>query len=263
MHLDELAVAAGDELKSLRVLPLLFHTISVSDGIAMGTEGMRASLPSRDWIADSVELVVHAERMDGLMTIAGCDKTLPGDDDGDDQARPAVGLRLRRLDQARLLPGPDVTIQDVYEGIGAHSTGKMCLEDLTELECVALPGKGSCASMYTANTMASVSEALGLTVARHGVPGCRRPGARADRSPRGRGARRCARERSPSVGHPHEDVVRECDRRRRGARRLDERVSPPSRLSQARRGSSSASPTSTGSRAGRRRSSRCAPPAGT
>ena len=78
MHLDELAVAAGDELRSLRVLPLLFHTISVSDGIAMGTEGMRASLPSRDWIADSVELVVHAERMDGLMTIAGCDKTLPG-----------------------------------------------------------------------------------------------------------------------------------------------------------------------------------------
>ena len=65
MHLDELAVAAGDELRSLRVLPLLFHTISVSDGIAMGTEGMRASLPSRDWIADSVELVVHAERMDG------------------------------------------------------------------------------------------------------------------------------------------------------------------------------------------------------
>ena len=78
MHLDELAVAAGDELSSLRVLPLLFHTISVSDGIAMGTEGMRASLPSRDWIADSVELVVHAERMDGLFTIAGCDKTLPG-----------------------------------------------------------------------------------------------------------------------------------------------------------------------------------------
>ena len=74
---DRRAVAAGDELKSLRVLPLLFHTISVSDGIAMGTEGMRASLPSRDWIADSVELVVLAERMDGLLTIAGCDKTLP------------------------------------------------------------------------------------------------------------------------------------------------------------------------------------------
>jgi dihydroxy-acid dehydratase len=164
MHLDELAVAAADELKSLRVLPLVFHTISVSDGIAMGTEGMSASLPSRDWIADSVELVVHAERMDGLMTIAGCDKTLPG-----------MMMAMIRLDLPSVFAyggsirpgcfrGSDVTIQDVYEAIGAHATGRMTLDDLTELECVALPGKGSCASMYTANTMASVSEALGLTV---------------------------------------------------------------------------------------------------
>jgi dihydroxy-acid dehydratase len=164
VHLDGLAVAAGDELKSLKVLPLLFHTISVSDGIAMGTEGMRASLPSRDWIADSVELVVHAERMDGLLTIAGCDKTLP-----------AMMLAMIRLDLPAVFAyggsirpgcfkGHDVTIQDVYEGIGAHATGKMSLADLTELECVALPGAGSCASMYTANTMASVAEALGLTV---------------------------------------------------------------------------------------------------
>ncbi len=164
MHLDALAVAAAEELKSLRVLPLLFHTISVSDGIAMGTEGMRASLPSRDWIADSVELVVHAERMDGLLTIAGCDKTLP-----------AMMLAMIRLDLPAVFAyggsirpgcfkGHDVTIQDVYEGIGAHATGKMSLADLTELECVALPGPGSCASMYTANTMASVGEALGLSV---------------------------------------------------------------------------------------------------
>ena len=145
MHLDELAVAAGDELRKLRVLPLLFHTISVSDGIAMGTDGMRASLPSRDWIADSVELVVHAERMDGLFTIAGCDKTLPG-----------MMMAMIRLDLPSVFAyggsirpgcfrGRDVTIQDVYEAIGAHATGKMSLEELTELECVALPGKGSCA----------------------------------------------------------------------------------------------------------------------
>jgi dihydroxy-acid dehydratase len=164
VHLDGLAVAAGEELRSLRVLPLLFHTISVSDGIAMGTEGMRASLPSRDWIADSVELVVHAERMDGLFTIAGCDKTLP-----------AMMLAMIRLDLPSVFSyggsirpgcfrGRDVTIQDVYEGIGAHAAGRMSLEDLTELECVALPGPGSCASMYTANTMASVGEALGLTI---------------------------------------------------------------------------------------------------
>ena len=138
----------------------------------MGTEGMRSSLPSRDWIADSVELVVHAERMDGLFTIAGCDKTLP-----------AMMMAMIRLDLPSVFAyggsikpgcfrGKDVSIQDVYEGIGAHATGKMSLADLTELECVALPGKGSCASMYTANTMASVSEALGLT-----VPGMASPAA--------------------------------------------------------------------------------------
>jgi len=176
MHLDALAVAAGDELKRLRMLPLLFHTISVSDGIAMGTEGMRASLPSRDWIADSVELVVHAERMDGLFTIAGCDKTLP-----------AMMLAMIRLDLPAVFAfggairpgcfkGHDVTIQDVYEGIGAHATGKMSLADLTELECVALPGPGSCASMYTANTMASVSEAIGLTVLGMASPPATDPG---------------------------------------------------------------------------------------
>jgi dihydroxy-acid dehydratase len=176
MHLDALAVAAAEELKSLRVLPLVFHTISVSDGIAMGTEGMRASLPSRDWIADSVELVVHAERMDGLLTIAGCDKTLP-----------AMMLAMIRLDLPAVFAyggsirpgcfkGHDVTIQDVYEGIGAHAAGKMSLADLTELECVALPGPGSCASMYTANTMASVGEALGLSIPGMASPPATDPG---------------------------------------------------------------------------------------
>ena len=123
MHLDELAVAAADELRSLRVLPLVFHTISVSDGIAMGTEGMSASLPSRDWIADSVELVVHAERMDGLFAIAGCDKTLPG-----------MMMAMIRLDLPAVFAyggsirpgcfrGRDVSIQDVYEAIGARRRG--------------------------------------------------------------------------------------------------------------------------------------------
>ena len=172
MHLDELALVAADQLRQLRVLPLVFHTISVSDGIAMGTSGMSSSLPSRDWIADSVELVMDAERMDGLFTIAGCDKTLPG-----------MMMAMIRLDVPSVFAyggsirpgcfrGKDVSIQDVYEAIGAQATGKMSLEDLNELECVALPGKGSCASMYTANTMASVSEALGLT-----VPGMASPAA--------------------------------------------------------------------------------------
>ncbi len=172
MHLDELALVAADELRKLQVLPLVFHTISVSDGIAMGTEGMRASLPSRDWIADSVELVMLAERMDALFAIAGCDKSLPG-----------MMMAMIRLDLPAVFAyggsirpgcfrGHDVSIQDVYEAIGAQATGRMSLEDLTELECVALPGKGSCASMYTANTMASISEALGLT-----VPGMASPAA--------------------------------------------------------------------------------------
>ena len=227
VHLDVLAVAAGDELKSRRVLPLLFHTISVSDGIAMGTEGMRASLPSRDWIADSVELVVHAERMDGLLTIAGCDKTLP-----------AMMLAMIRLDLPAVFAyggsirpgcfkGRDVTIQDVYEGIGAHATGRMSLEDLTELECGALPGAGSCASMYTANTMASVAEALGLTVPGMASPPATDPG-------RERIVRRAAavlvdaleQDRTPVVD-PDEGIVRERDRRGGRPRRLDERVPAP------------------------------------
>ena len=168
----------------------------------MGTEGMRASLPSRDWIADSVELVVHAERMDGLLTIAGCDKTLP-----------AMMLAMIRLDLPSVFAyggsirpgcfrGQDVTIQDVYEGIGAHATGKMSLEDLTELECVALPGAGSCASMYTANTMASVARGARALRARHGLAARNRPGAGRSRAPRGSRARRRARERPPSFGRP-------------------------------------------------------------
>jgi dihydroxy-acid dehydratase len=163
-HLDRLARAAEDELRRRGVAPLLFMTISVSDGIAMGHEGMRASLVSRDWIADSVELVVHAERFDGLLTVAGCDKTLPG-----------MMMAMIRLDLPSVFSyggsirpgcfrGKDVSIQDVYEAIGAHAAGRMSEEELAELEKVACPGPGSCASMYSANTMASVSEALGLTV---------------------------------------------------------------------------------------------------
>jgi len=164
MHLLDLARAAIGELHAGGVTPLLFPTISVSDGIAMGHEGMRASLVSRDWIADSVELVVHAERFDALFALAGCDKTLP-----------AMMLAMIRLDLPAIFAyggsirpgcfrGRDVSIQDVYEAIGAHAAGEMGADELEELERVACPGPGSCASMYSANTMASVSEALGLTV---------------------------------------------------------------------------------------------------
>ena len=116
---------------------LIFSTIAVSDGISMGHEGMRASLVSREVIADSVELVMHAERFDGMVTIAGCDKSLPG---------------------------KDISIVDVFEGIGAYEKGMITKEDLYEIECAACPGVGSCAGMFTANTMASVGEAIGMSL---------------------------------------------------------------------------------------------------
>jgi dihydroxy-acid dehydratase len=163
-NLAEIRSDIAAELSREGILALEFDTISVSDGIAMGHEGMRASLVSRDWIADSVELVTHAERFDGLFGIGGCDKTIPG-----------MLMALIRLDLpamfgygGSLRPGRfrdrDVSLQDVYEAIGAREAGHIDDVELAELERVACPGFGTCAGMFSANTMASISEALGLTV---------------------------------------------------------------------------------------------------
>jgi dihydroxy-acid dehydratase len=143
---------------------LVFSTIAVSDGISMGHEGMRASLVSREVIADSVELVMHAERFDALVAIAGCDKSLPG-----------MLMAAARLDLPAVflyggssLPGHyagrDISIVDVFEGIGAESEGRISIEELLEIERAACPGAGSCAGMFTANTMASVGEAIGMSL---------------------------------------------------------------------------------------------------
>lgn len=143
---------------------LVFTTIAVSDGISMGHEGMRASLVSREVIADSVELVMHAERFDALVATAGCDKSLPG-----------MLMAIARLDLPAVflyggssLPGRyrdrDISIVDVFEGIGAESEGRISSEELLEIERAACPGAGSCAGMFTANTMASVGEAIGLAL---------------------------------------------------------------------------------------------------
>jgi len=143
---------------------LVFSTIAVSDGISMGHEGMRASLVSREVIADSVELVMHAERFDALVSIAGCDKSLPG-----------MMMAAARLDLPSVflyggssLPGryrgKDISIVDVFEGIGAESEGRISAEELLEIERSACPGAGSCAGMFTANTMASVGEAIGISL---------------------------------------------------------------------------------------------------
>jgi dihydroxy-acid dehydratase len=163
-HLDRLAKAAKQGARAAGAVPVEFTTIAVSDGIAMGHEGMRASLVSREIIADSVELVAHAERFDGLVTIAGCDKSLPG------MVMGAARLNLPSvfLYGGTILPGQfqgrDVTIQDVFEAVGAHAAGTMTDAELLELERRACPGAGSCGGMFTANTMATALEALGVSL---------------------------------------------------------------------------------------------------
>ncbi len=143
---------------------LEFTTIAVSDGISMGHEGMRASLVSREVIADSVELVMHAERFDASVSIAGCDKSLPGMLMAAARHNmPSVFLYGGSSLPGRL-DGRDISIVDVFEGIGAHSQGTISDEQLLKIEQNACPGAGSCAGMFTANTMASVGEAIGLSL---------------------------------------------------------------------------------------------------
>jgi dihydroxy-acid dehydratase len=160
----ELAARAKEGVRSAGGVGLTFATIAVSDGISMGHEGMRASLVSREVIADSVELVMHAERFDGMVTIAGCDKSLPGML----MASARLNLPSVFLYGGSSLPGRyhgrDISIVDVFEGIGAHSEGRIDDAELLEIERSACPGAGSCAGMFTANTMASVGEAIGMSL---------------------------------------------------------------------------------------------------
>ena len=162
VHLDEVAEAAIEGVDESAGMPIEFGTITISDAISMGTRGMKASLISREVIADSVELVAFGERLDGLVTVAGCDKNLPG------MMMAAIRTDLPSvfLYGGTILPGQfhgeDVNIQDVYEAVGAVAEGDMTREELEELEHAACPGAGSCAGMFTANTMASISEALGM-----------------------------------------------------------------------------------------------------
>lgn len=161
-HLRELAQHVRDGIHAAGGTPLEFNTVSISDGITMGTEGMRASLVSREVIADSIELVTRGNLLDGLIVLVGCDKTIPGG-----------AMALVRLNIPGLLlyggsiapgqfEGHSVTIQDVFEAVGAHARGKMNDKQLKELECVACPGAGACGGQFTANTMAMVIEFLGL-----------------------------------------------------------------------------------------------------
>jgi dihydroxy-acid dehydratase len=161
-HLRELAVHVRDGIRAAGGTPLEFNTVSISDGITMGTEGMRASLISREVIADSIELVTRGNLLDGLIVLVGCDKTIPGG-----------AMALARLNIPGLIlyggsiapgqyEGHAVTIQDVFEAVGAHARGKINDAQLKELECAACPGAGACGGQFTANTMALVCEFLGL-----------------------------------------------------------------------------------------------------
>jgi dihydroxy-acid dehydratase len=180
LSLDRLAQAAKEGVHSGGGYPLQFGTISVSDGISMGHEGMHFSLVSREIVADSVEVVMQAERLDGSVLLAGCDKSLPG-----------MLMAAARLDLASVFlyagsiaPGwvklsdgteKEITIIDSFEAVGAVKAGRMSVEDAKRIECAFAPGEGACGGMYTANTMASVAEALGMS-----LPGSASP-ASADR----------------------------------------------------------------------------------
>jgi dihydroxy-acid dehydratase len=161
-HLRELAVHVKDGIRAAGGTPMEFNTVSISDGITMGTEGMRASLVSREVIADSIELVTRGNGFDGLVILVGCDKTIP-----------AAVMALARLNVPGLVlyggsiapghwNGHEVTIQDVFEAVGAHAAGRLTDADLGGLEAVACPGAGACGGQFTANTMAIACEFLGI-----------------------------------------------------------------------------------------------------
>jgi dihydroxy-acid dehydratase len=170
LHLNSLAVAAKEGVRQAGAVPLEFGTIAVSDGIAMGHEGMKASLVSREVIADSVELMVHAERFDALVAIAGCDKSLPGML----MACARLNVPAAFLYGGTILPGHalgrSLTIQDVFEAVGAQAAGEMSDRDLLAVERAACPGAGSCAGMYTANTMSACAETLGMALPGSATP---------------------------------------------------------------------------------------------
>ncbi|MFC2947346.1 dihydroxy-acid dehydratase [Virgibacillus sediminis] len=164
IHIDDLAISAKKGAKEAGAAPLIFNTITVSDGISMGTQGMRYSLPSRDVIADSIETVVGAENLDGFVAIGACDKNIPGCLIAIANSEvPAVFVYGGTIAPGRHR-GKDIDIVSVFEGVGRHNNGDIDDEELKSIECSACPGAGACGGMYTANTMASAVEAMGMSL---------------------------------------------------------------------------------------------------
>ena len=165
VHLTRIAEQAKQGLWDAKAVPFMFGTITISDGISMGTEGMKGSLVSREVIADSIETVCFTEGMDALVVVAACDKNMPG-----------AMMAMARLNipsvfvyGGAILPGSyagqDINIQDMYEAVGAYSKSQITLDELMNMERVACPGEGACSGMFTANTMASAIEAMGMSIA--------------------------------------------------------------------------------------------------
>ena len=165
VHLTRIAEQAKQGLRDAKSVPFMFGTITISDGISMGTEGMKGSLVSREVIADSIETVCFTEGMDALVVVAACDKNMPG-----------AMMSMARLNipsvfvyGGAILPGSyagqDINIQDMYEAVGAYSKSQITLDELLSMERVACPGEGACSGMFTANTMASAIEAMGMSIA--------------------------------------------------------------------------------------------------
>ncbi|MDC0041572.1 dihydroxy-acid dehydratase [Candidatus Nitrosopelagicus sp.] len=176
IHLPNLAQQAKQGVTDGGATPREFSTIAVSDGIAMGHEGMKSSLISREVIADSIELMVRAHQYDALVGIAGCDKSLPGTMMGMIRLNiPSVFVYGGTI-MPGMLDGRELTVVDVYEAVGSYDAGKISAEELENIENVACPNAGSCGGMFTANTMASISEAIGLS-----LPGSASPPAEDDR----------------------------------------------------------------------------------
>ena len=234
VHLREVAEALKEGIREAGGTPMEFNTITISDGITMGTQGMKASLVSREVIADSIELVARGNLFDGLVGIGGCDKNMPG-----------IIMALCRLDIPGMmlyggsiapgkLNGPngekiDITIQNVFEGIGSHAAGKIDDAGLEALEANACPGAGACGGQFTANTMAMSGEILGISpIQLSGVPATSRRQARshARSRPHPHG---CRPRQSPPLADHHPQVHREHHRQRRRQRRLHQRRAPPPR----------------------------------
>ena len=164
VHLTRIAESVKEGLWDSQSVPFMFGTITISDGISMGTEGMKGSLVSREVIADSIETVCFTEGMDGLVVVAACDKNMPG-----------AMMSMARLNipsvfvyGGAIMPGnyggKDINIQDMYEAVGSYSKSQMTLDELINMERVACPGEGACSGMFTANTMASAIEAMGMSI---------------------------------------------------------------------------------------------------